>query len=66
MRLAFRDVDEYVHYATDTAGPFAVALRGMSEREREALKAQLAEAFAPFAVDRGYELAGVALNAVAS
>jgi hypothetical protein len=37
----------------------------LSEQEREALKAQLGEAFAPFAVDGGYELPGVALCGIA-
>jgi hypothetical protein len=34
--------------------------------EREALKSQLTEAFAPFVADGGYELPGVALCAIAS
>ena len=66
MRFAFRDVDDYVSYASDTAGPFAIVLRGLSESERGALKAQLGEAFAPFAANGRYELPGVSLNAVAS
>ena len=53
-------------YTTDTGGPAAPVLRGMAEDEREALKTQLAAAFAPFRADGGYELPGVALNAVAS
>ena len=40
--------------------------REVSEDEREAMTAQLEEAFAPFAVEGGYELPGVALAAVAS
>ena len=43
VRFAFRDVDDYVSYASDTAGPFAIVLRGLSESERAALKAQLGD-----------------------
>jgi ubiquinone/menaquinone biosynthesis C-methylase UbiE len=66
LRFGFRDVDDYVSYATDTAGPFAPVLAGLSAGEREAICTQLEEAFAPFVLDGGYELPGVALNAVAS
>lgn len=65
-RLAFRDVDDYLRYTADTAGPFAIALRGLSEDEHEVINAQLGEEFAGFAADHGYELPGVALLAVAS
>ncbi len=37
-RWAVRDVDDYVEYATDTAGPLAIALRGLAEGERETVK----------------------------
>jgi ubiquinone/menaquinone biosynthesis C-methylase UbiE len=66
VRFAFRDLDEYTTYATDTGGPAALVLRGLPEDEREALKTQLTAAFAAFGADAGYELPGVALNAVAS
>jgi SAM-dependent methyltransferase len=66
VRFAFRDVDDYVSFITDTAGPFAMVIRGLPADEREAMKAQLGEAFAPFVSDGGYELPGVTLNAVAS
>ncbi|MGH9629557.1 MAG: class I SAM-dependent methyltransferase [Bryobacteraceae bacterium] len=66
VRFAFRDVDDYVNYASDTAGPFSIVLRGLSKAERGALKIQLGEAFASFVADGGYEFPGVSLNAVAS
>jgi len=66
VRFAFRDVDDYVSHSCDTAGPFAIVLRGLRQGEREALKTQLGDAFAAFAIDRGYELPGVSLTAVAS
>jgi SAM-dependent methyltransferase len=66
VRFSFRDVDEYDRWVTEVAGPFAMVVLGLPEREREALKTQLRAAFAPFATDGGYELPGVALCAVAS
>jgi SAM-dependent methyltransferase len=66
VRFAFSDVDDYVSFAAETAGPFAMVIRGLSESERQTIEAQLAEAFTPFAADGGYELPGVALAAVAS
>jgi hypothetical protein len=66
VRFAFRDLDEYERWVMDVAGPLAMVVRGLPERERDALKAQLGTAFTPFAADGGYELPGVALTAVAS
>jgi hypothetical protein len=43
-----------------------MVVRALTNREREELRAQLGEAFAPFASGRGYEIPGVALTAVAS
>ena len=65
VRFAFRDIDDYTTFTTDTGGPAALVLRGLPEDEREALKRQLGAAFAPFCGDGGYELPGVALTAVA-
>jgi ubiquinone/menaquinone biosynthesis C-methylase UbiE len=64
--FAFSDVDDYVRFAVETAGPFAMVIRELSESERQTIQSQLGEAFAPFAGDGGYELPGVALAAVAS
>jgi len=66
VRFIYRDTDDYVRRARDTGGEFSRVFREASEDEREAMKAQLEEAFAPFAVEGGYELPGVALAAVAS
>jgi hypothetical protein len=65
VRLAFSDLDEYKRWATEVRG-VGLVLRGLSEREREALTSRLADAFGPFVVDGGYELPGVALSALAS
>jgi SAM-dependent methyltransferase len=64
-RFSFSDVDDFVSFAADTGGPFAMVIRGLADDELETIKAQLAEAFAPFA-DGGYELPGVALVAAAT
>lgn len=66
VRFSYRDVDDYVRRARDTGGAFARVFREVSEDEREAMSAQVEEAFALFAVEGGYELPGVALAAVAS
>jgi SAM-dependent methyltransferase len=65
VRFAFRDLDDYMRYATDTGGPAALVLRTLPEDERETLKTQLGAAFAPFRAGGGYELPGVALCATA-
>ncbi len=66
VRFTFRNLDDYERWVIDVAGPFAMLVRGLPEGEREVLKERLEEAFEPFATDRGYELPGVALCAVAS
>jgi SAM-dependent methyltransferase len=66
VSFAFRDLDDYESWVMDVAGPFAIVVRSLPDDEREALTAQLAEEFAEFGTDRGYELPGVALCAVAS
>jgi hypothetical protein len=45
---------------------FTRAWSAASEGEQEELKDELHDAFAPYAVNGGYELPGVALCAVAS
>jgi ubiquinone/menaquinone biosynthesis C-methylase UbiE len=64
--FAFDDLDAYERWVMDVAGPFAMVVRGLQKREREQLKAQVSRAFAPFATERGYEIPGVALIAIAS
>jgi hypothetical protein len=66
VSFAYRDVDDFLSVAIDTAGPLAMVLQRMSEGERTTLKRQLADAFAEFAVNGGFCLPGLSLNAVAS
>lgn len=66
VRFPVPGIDEYLEFALDTAGPVAMALRSLSPEDVEALKPQLEEGLARFSSDDGYDLPGVALNAVAS
>jgi len=65
VRFTLRDLDEYESWAIDTAGPFAVVLRGLDQDQRAAVRTRLHEALGDYVVDGRYELPGVALCAVA-
>jgi SAM-dependent methyltransferase len=65
VRFAFRDVDDYVRWVMDVAGPFATVVRGLPEAELGELKELLGGAFVPFADAGGYSVPGIALCAVA-
>jgi SAM-dependent methyltransferase len=54
VRFAYRDVDDFVSVAADTAGPMAMVIRGLSPGERETIMRQIREAFAGFVADGGY------------
>jgi SAM-dependent methyltransferase len=62
----FADFEAYWRYLTELAGGISPVLRGLSPDEREAVRAQLREAVAPFAVDGSYDFPGLCLNAVTS
>jgi SAM-dependent methyltransferase len=66
VQFRFRDVNDYVQWAIDMAGPIALVLRGLPEAELQTLSAELEEAFAPLSVHGGYMLPGTALCAGAS
>ena len=66
VRNEHSSVDEYVDWANETGGMFSRAWSAASEGEQDELKDELRDAFAPFAVDGGYVLPGVALCAVAT
>jgi SAM-dependent methyltransferase len=66
VRFAFRDVDDYVRWVMEVAGPFAIVVRGLPEDEHHVLRAQLEEAFVAFEAPGGYSVPGLALCAVAS
>ncbi len=59
------DLEEYLSFVSDTAGPLGLALRALSETDRTAVEADVEDSLARFATERGYEIPGVALCAVA-
>ena len=63
LAFRFRDVDDHLGFMADTAGPLAVALQKLSDRERADLVASLEPALAAFATDGGYTIPGAALVA---
>ena len=66
VRFVLPDVDEYLSMIADTAGPVALALRGLPDAERSAVKTDVEDSFPRFAAEEGYELPGVTLCVVAS
>ena len=66
VRWVLPGVDEYLRLIADTAGPIALALQALPAAERAAIREDVEDGFARFAADRGYELPGVVLCAVAS
>jgi SAM-dependent methyltransferase len=65
-RFVLQDVDEYLSMIADTAGPIGLALRGLAEPDRAAVRADVEESLRRFAAGGGYELPSAALCAVAS
>ena len=65
LRFVFGGIEEYVRTTRDTGGAFSRAFDGVAEEEQAAITNELEEAFAPFAVDGGLVLPGVALVALA-
>jgi SAM-dependent methyltransferase len=66
VRSAVASADEYLAFTADTAGPFGLALQGLSDDERAEVRADVEDSLGRFATGDGYELPGVALCAVAS
>jgi ubiquinone/menaquinone biosynthesis C-methylase UbiE len=66
VRFAFRDLDDYERWVLEVTGPLAVVVRELPDGERETLRAHLERAFTRFTTERGYELPGVALCAIAT
>jgi hypothetical protein len=65
VRFEVPSVDEYLSLVSDTAGPLGLALRAVPHADRETIGAEVQDALARFATERGYEIPGVALCAVA-
>src|SRR4029450_7179308 len=66
ITFRFQNVDDYVAWATNTAGALAMVLRGFDETQRAAFAPDPDHLFAPFAAEGEYRFPGVALCAAAS
>jgi SAM-dependent methyltransferase len=66
ITFRFPSVDEYVAWATNTAGALAMVLRAFDESQRAAFAVDLDQHFASFAAEGEYRFPGVALCAGAS
>jgi ubiquinone/menaquinone biosynthesis C-methylase UbiE len=64
-RFVIPDVDEYLSIIADTAGPIGLALRGLAEPDRAAVRTHVEDSLRRFATGDGYELPCVARCAVA-
>src|SRR4051812_18292044 len=59
----YPSLDEYVRRSSEMGGMFSRAWAEAPEEEQARIKDEFREAFAPFAVDGGYELPGISLCA---
>ena len=66
VRAELPDAQEYLSLIQDTAGPLGLALQGLSEADREAVRADVEDSLGRFAAEAGYVLPGSALCAVAA
>ena len=64
VRFPVPNAEEYVDFVTDTAGPIAMALRGLSPDQRAAVVDDVQGGFAQFESADGYTVPGVVLCAV--
>jgi SAM-dependent methyltransferase len=65
VRFEAPDTDEYLSVIADTSGPLGLALQSLPRADRQAVKTDVEDSLARYATERGYELPGVALCAVA-
>jgi hypothetical protein len=65
-KFPISDADHYLGLIGDTAGPVGLALQGLGDHDRAAVRSDVEDALRRFAVDSGgYELPFVALCAAA-
>jgi len=64
VRFAVDGVEHYLSII-DTAGPIGLALQGLDEQQRAAVRERVCDALAPFRSDEGLVLPGIALAASA-
>jgi ubiquinone/menaquinone biosynthesis C-methylase UbiE len=65
VRFVVPDAEGYLSLHSDTSGELALALRALSEADREAVKADVENSIARFATEDGYAFPGSTLCAVA-
>jgi ubiquinone/menaquinone biosynthesis C-methylase UbiE len=65
VRFLAPDADGYLDFVADTSGPLGLAVQVLSAADREVIKAEVEESLARFAGEKGYEIPGAALCAVA-
>lgn len=65
VRFSFRDLEEYLTFVADTAGPASIALRALSQEQRGQVLTRLASACDVYVTERGYELPGSVLAVAA-
>jgi SAM-dependent methyltransferase len=65
VRFHARDVDDYLSFTADTAGPIGLALRELSDADRDDIAKIVECEFEPFSTHGGYEVPGLAIVAVA-
>jgi len=66
VNFALADVEGYLGFVADTAGPIGLALQRISEGDRGEVTARCQEALQRFATEDGLSIPGLALCAVAS
>ncbi len=66
VKSVYPDVDEYIRRSHEMGGMFSRAWTAARDDQRAAMTEELRSAFAPFEVDGGYELPGLAMCVVAS
>jgi ubiquinone/menaquinone biosynthesis C-methylase UbiE len=66
VRFVVPDVEGYLSLHSDTSGELALALRALSEANREAVKGDVEGTIERFATEQGYEFPGVTLCAAAN
>jgi SAM-dependent methyltransferase len=64
LRYHFADRDRLWAFPSELQGPIALAIPGLDERERRAVRTAVEERSAEFASGDGYELPGLSLNVV--
>jgi len=62
----FEDFEGYWRFLTQLAGAIALAIAALPDHDQRALRGRLENALAPYASNGGYELPGVAQNALAA